>query len=463
MKKPVSLRAILLAGLIVASSLPGAAQPSQKSHVDERNVRAAMQFLASDAMQGRGSGTMFERITAEYVGSQFMQFGLEPAGEKGRDGKSTYVQAVETTARPRLESLQLGRTQDLFTIGKEWVVLSISAPDVTGNFKTLTPSEPAAPGEIVLLKLNEDDRLEFIQPKINELIKNGAVAVLLTETKELRERWSQIAGRRPSMSTRGTVIAVNKQVEGFLGNMTWQEPLELHAKFGPAEKGATWNAVGKITGTDKTQSADVILLSSHLDHIGVQENAPGDDKIFNGADDDASGTVAVMELARILAAGKKPKRTIFFACFGSEEAGGHGSRYFVSNLGFPKEKLIANLQFEMIGRPDAKVKAEELWLTGYERSNLGSELAKHGARLVQDPHPDQNFFFRSDNITLARQGIVAHTVSSFGLHTDYHRASDELRTIDFMHMTRSISAMVAPIEWLVNSSFVPAWIDGKKP
>jgi len=265
------------------------------------------------------------------------------------------------------------------------------------------------------------------------------------------------------MSTRGTVIAVNKQVEGFLGNMTWQEPLELHAKFAPAEKGATWNAVGKITGTDKAQSAEVILLSSHLDHVGVQENAPGDDKIFNGADDDASGTVAVMELARILAAGKKPKRTVIFACFGSEEAGGHGSRYFASNLGFPKEKLIANLQFEMIGRPDAKVKAEELWLTGYERSNLGSELAKHGAKLVEDPHPDQNFFFRSDNITLARQGIVAHTVSSFGLHTDYHRASDELRTIDFMHMTRSISAMVAPIEWLVNSSFVPAWIDGKKP
>ena len=130
---------------------------------------------------------------------------------------------------------------------------------------------------------------------------------------------------------------------------------------------------------------------------------------------------------------------------------------------FPKEKLVANLEFEMIGRPDAKVAAEELWLTGYDRSNLGSEMAKRGAKIVNDPHPDQNFFQRSDNYTLARQGIIAHTVSSFGLHTDYHHASDEIKTIDFAHMTKSINSMVKPVQWLVNSNFVPTWNEGKKP
>ena len=185
--------------------------------------------------------------------------------------------------------------------------------------------------------------------------------------------------------------------------------------------------------------------------------------IFNGADDDASGTVAVMEIARALASGERPKRTVYFLCFGSEEAGGHGSNYFVNNLPFPKEKLIANLQFEMIGRPDPKVKPDELWLTGYDRSNLGPELTKRGARLVQDPHPQENFFQRSDNYTLARQGIVAHTVSSFGLHTDYHRPDDEVSKIDFGHMTRSIAAMIVPVKWLANSGFVPAWNEGKKP
>ena len=127
------------------------------------------------------------------------------------------------------------------------------------------------------------------------------------------------------------------------------------------------------------------------------------------------------------------------------------------------EKLIANLQFEMLGRPDPKVSADELWLTGYERSNLGSELAKRGAKLVNDPHPEQNFFRRSDNYTLARQGIVAHTVSSFGLHKDYHRPGDEIRTIDFGHMTRAINSMVKPVRWLINSDFKPAWHEGKRP
>ena len=130
---------------------------------------------------------------------------------------------------------------------------------------------------------------------------------------------------------------------------------------------------------------------------------------------------------------------------------------------FPKDHLVANLEFEMIGRPDEKVAADELWLTGYERSNLGAELAKRGAKLVQDPHPEQNFFRRSDNYTLARQGVIAHTVSSFGLHTDYHHASDEIKTIDFKHMTKAINSMVEPVIWLVNSDFKPVWFEGMNP
>jgi hypothetical protein len=98
-----------------------------------------------------------------------------------------------------------------------------------------------------------------------------------------------------------------------------------------------------------------------------------------------------------------------------------------------------------------------LWLTGYERSNLGAELASRGARLVADPHPDQSFFTRSDNIRFARRGVVAHTVSSFGLHTDYHRPSDEIDMVDFAHMTEAIQSMLEPVRWLANSTFRPAW------
>ena len=292
----------------------------------ERNIRAELGFLASDAMQGRGSGTNYERVAAEYIGSQFRQFGLEPGGDADATGKQGYVQNV-----------------------------------------TLEASEGA---------------------------------------------------------------------------------------------GSTWNAVGVLRGTDP--NGETIMLSAHLDHLGVNEALSGD-KIFNGADDDASGCVAVMELARALATGPRPRRTIYFICFGSEERGGFGAGYFIAHSPVPLQKIVADLTFEMLGRPDAKVAPGTLWLTGYERSTLGPELARQGAALVADPHPEQNFFQRSDNYTLALRGVVAHTVSSFGLHADYHRPSDELSKIDFPFMTRSLNSLVRPIQWLSNARFRPAWLPGQAP
>ena len=97
---------------------------------------------------------------------------------------------------------------------------------------------------------------------------------------------------------------------------------------------------------------------------------------------------------------------------------------------------MANLEFEMIGRPDPKLKPDEMWLSGCERTNLGPELARHGAKLVDDPHPEQKFFTRSDNFALAKVGIVAQTVSSYGLHADYHQPTDTVDKIDFQHMDR---------------------------
>jgi Zn-dependent M28 family amino/carboxypeptidase len=197
----------------------------------------------------------------------------------------------------------------------------------------------------------------------------------------------------------------------------------------------------------------------------MRENAPGPDKIFNGADDDGSGTVAVMALAQALAAGPRPKRTLVFALFGSEEGGGavSGSSYFVDLPVVPLDRIVAQIQFEMLARPDPKVPARSLWLTGYERSNLGSELAKHGARLVQDPRPEQSFFTRSDNIKFARKGVVSHTVSSFNLHTDYHQASDDVSKVDFAHMLDAVRSMLEPVRWLANSTFTPAWTAEGRP
>jgi len=316
--------------LVFLGSLNAAEKPRTSERACSACIRAHEEFLAADALNGRGSGTRDELVAATYVASQLRQYGIEPAAEG-----SSYIQAVP-----------------------------------------FTPKQ------------------------------------------------SSTAGNPPAEST-------------------------------------TWNVLGILPGRDPKLKKQAILLSAHIDHLGEGREVNGD-RIYNGADDDASGVTAVLELARSLAR-HRPRRTVIFAFFGAEELGGIGSRYFLAHSPVPLNDIAANLEFEMIGRADPAVDPRDLWLTGYERSNLGPELAKHGARLVADPHPREQFFQRSDNYMLAQRGVVAHTVSSFGLHKQYHQPDDDIAHLDFRHMQAAISSMLGPVRWLVNSDFRPQWNRGGEP
>ena len=311
---------ILLAGGVVAGAQgPATSSSTNAASACRACIQAHEDFLASDALQGRGSGTRYEKIAATYIASELEAYGIKPAAEGGG--------YLETASSPR---------------------------------------------------------------------------------------------------------------------------------------GATTSVVGELPGTDA--SATVLLLTAHLDHLGVVPQRPyhGDD-IYNGANDDASGCTAVLEMARALAAGPQPKRSVYFAFFGSEEDGGWGARHFVAHPPVPLAHIFANIEFEMIGWPDPKVPPHTLWLTGWSRSNLGPELAKDGARLVADPHPAQKFFCRSDNIHLAEAGVIAQTVSSFGMQPMYHRPDDDLAHLDIDLMTTAIGSMIGPVRHLLDSSFVPAWNAGGRP
>ncbi|MBA3641420.1 MAG: M20/M25/M40 family metallo-hydrolase [Acidobacteria bacterium] len=339
----------------------------------------------------------------------------------------------------------------------------MSAATVSGPVAKHTKGTPATRGAAIVTPSTADVATEL-----------AAASLILTRTggcgpqrgpapalPRVATRTVGVAGPTP----RPTCVALNSEAYAAAEASEVGATVTLAGPTQDVVRTQTWNAVGRLAGSDPAQAQEVILLSAHIDHVGTGRGqaAPGADTIYNGADDDASGSIAVLELAEAFVKGARPKRTIVFGWFGSEEAGGTGSRYFADKAVVPLDKIVANLQFEMIGRPDAKVPPHTLWLTGYERSTLGPELAKRGARLVQDPHPDQSFFTRSDNIQFARRGVIAHTVSSFGLHKDYHQASDEIGTIDFAHMTDSIRSMVAPIRWLASSSFKPDWLPGQKP
>ncbi len=480
--KTIILAAFLLAPVSFGNAQTPTRTAQTSAQIEEHNVRAEMGFLASDALQGRGSGTQFEWIAAQYIGSQLRQFGVEPAGEMDDSGNKTYLQTVNITrnsfaGNPAL-TYKTKDTSATLEHGKDLLVLLMNATQISGSLQKVNvdvalDTKPQA-GAVVFINLKEGADSSKVTQNARKFLENGAAAVIIGETPQIRAQWNNFAARPVSFTTISSggigkkqnpaaIVFVSTEAANALAQIADGTSIEIKGELNPPKNQQTWNAVGEIKGIDARLATEVILLSAHLDHLGVRENAPGDDKIFNGADDDASGCVAVMELARVLGKGARPKRTVQFAFFGSEEAGGFGAQYFVSNLPFPKDHLVANLEFEMIGRPDEKVAADELWLTGYERSNLGAELARRGAKLVNDPHPEQNFFQRSDNYTLARQGVIAHTVSSFGLHTDYHHAGDEIKTIDFKHMTKAINSMVEPVNWLVNSDFKPVWFEGMKP
>jgi hypothetical protein len=446
------------------SSKPSAQRAASASPITEAAVRAHMSFLASDALNGRASGSRDEWIAANYLAAQMAQWGLDPMGDEGGFVQQVAIDRPQTAAPPTLAI-----DAKTFTHGKEMRVVVLGAAKVSGPLQKFVEGTPVKAGAIVLMPTSA---ASFGGP-VAAAGAAGAAGVLLLENPKLPRPSATapppspapaLVGVSSPPTRRPTLIALSKEAYDAVAALSDGVTTSIAADQKDAVRAHTWNAVGRLTGSDPAAAKEVIVLSAHLDHIGARTNAaPGVDAINNGADDDASGTIAVLELARALSLGPRPKRTIVFAFFGSEEAGGFGSRYFADKPVVPLTEIVANLQFEMIGRPDDKVPPHTLWLTGYERSTLGPALAKQGAKLVQDPHPDQNFFERSDNIQFARRGVVAHTVSSYGLHKEYHQPSDEMKMIDFPHMTDSIRSMLEPIRWLANSGFKPDWLPGKKP
>jgi hypothetical protein len=221
-----------------------------------------------------------------------------------------------------------------------------------------------------------------------------------------------------------------------------------------------WNVVGRIPGADANESG-VIMLGAHLDHIGVSGTGP--DRINNGADDNASGVTAVLGIAEGLAAHPRARRSVYLIFFDGEEIGGAGASYLLEHPPVPLDQITALICFEMLGRPDLRLAPGTLWLTGYDRSTLGAELARWGARIVPDPYPKQQFFERSDNAVFAYRGIIAQTISSFGLHADYHRPTDDASAIDIAHLTGAIRMLAPHMRRLADSTFEPAWLPGRRP
>ncbi len=436
-------------------------------------IHKNMEFLASDDMRGRKSGSEDEHSAAIYIGEKLKAYGIQPAGGVGFVQKAPLTQRTVSAAPMLTFTTPDAKSPTTLTFGKDFLTVDLVDTQFSGPLQKVDSDSdppPAKSGAVILI--TGKDRKK-IRATLAAFLATSAVAVLIPARNEISEEFERDGEKfpeLPAMFTGQSKSVLGGRFDGLSLSAAAVESLvrlpegttiKFKAPF-TSKPVATWNAIGMIKGSDPALQHAAVLLSAHLDHIGVGKPVNGD-SIYNGADDDASGCAAVLELARVLGAGPKPKRTVIFALFGSEELGGTGSTYFREHPPVPLSDFAVNLEFEMIGRADSAVKPDELWLTGWERSNLGPTLASHGARLVGDPHPEQDFFARSDNYVLAKKGVVAQTISSYGLHKDYHQPSDDIAHIDSNHMDDAVGSLLAPIDWLVNSDFKPEWNKGGQP
>ncbi|HNP97213.1 MAG TPA: M20/M25/M40 family metallo-hydrolase, partial [Cyclobacteriaceae bacterium] len=222
------------------------------------------------------------------------------------------------------------------------------------------------------------------------------------------------------------------------------------------------NVVGMIEG--KSLKDEFIIFSGHYDHIGIQPAVEGD-SIANGADDDASGTTAVITLAKYYSKLKSNERSLIFVAFTAEEIGGFGSKYFSQQL--DPNQVVAMFNIEMIGKP-SKWGTNSAFITGFERSNFGEILEKNvqGTQFhfYPDPYIEQNLFYRSDNATLARLGVPAHSISTDQIPTDpyYHTVNDEVETLDMTNIASTIRAIAKGAASIVGGEDTPTRIDATK-
>ena len=455
LKKRLLLGLGLLAGALQAQQVQWTVRPEW--------VRAHEEFLASDAMAGRGSATRDEELAATYVASEMMGYGLKPA-----PGLASYLQSAEVVI-PVLDghaTLRFGATE--LQEGEDFVLLNSSGGDTEGALVRVSVDEVAkatmAKHAAVLITgvPAKGGVLQLVSP----LARAGAGMVLVADDAGIERVYAarggktRVGARLKDQAPEGVTLVALKpaalaKVAAALGEA------RLTVQVLPEETPRkTFNAIGYLPGSEP--ASGTILLTAHLDHLGIGHPVFSD-AIYNGANDDASGTTAVLELAHALAAGPRLKRNVLFVCYGSEEIGELGSTYFGEHSPVPLASLVANVEFEMIGTQDPKTASGVLTFTGWERSNLGPALKEHGAKIGPDPAPEQHFFERSDNYALALQGVVAHTAAGWGTPPTYHQPSDDLVHLNLEFMTSVIQSLVEPVRWLAMSDFRPAWNAGGRP
>ena len=416
---------LLLIGLLLARHIAASAQENIEI-INDQNIYRAMHILASDSLKGRGNGTDDLLKAGLYIGQQFKEAGLLPL-----TGQPSFYLPFPYTHR-----------------------IDNKAPDILAwNGKVVKPKKfiyvKTSPGRYSEKTIKDFTVIEldtcFTTDILAQYDKQGKDILLWTNHKQ--------PGGEEYFPKLIKMIPGGLHYNLLLVYAT-EPPTTISLQGIPSYySNVGYNVVGMLPG--KTKPNEIVIFSAHYDHVGINENVQGDN-IYNGANDDASGTTAVLMLANFFAKQNDNARTILFCAFAGEELGLYGSSYFVPYLD-PKS-IIANINIEMIGVPQYGKNAA--MITGYRESTLpkllNEEMEKLDIILKADRKPERNLYRRSDNYSFVTWGVPAHSI--MGSDDDdpcYHKPCDDLKHIDIKYMTKIIRAIAISSQIIIDGTATP--------
>jgi Zn-dependent M28 family amino/carboxypeptidase len=417
------MRLFLLSGLLITYSF---LQAQTLPAISESEVSRIEKTLASDDMQGRQVFTKGIEKAAVFITKEFNQAGLKPLpGSKDYNQTFVMMEPETTDASMTLDGVTVDK-KNLVAFSAE-TSLTITQDD---HYKKIVVKKSAEFGETVLKYLESEEN------------------VLVLVDTSLAKKFTRLADlHMPQFSGKGSRIYVLTSVDPA------RYRIEMTQKM---KKQSLTNLIGMIPG--KSKPDEYVIFSAHYDHLGIGKPNEAGDSIFNGANDDASGTTAVIALAGYFSKIHNNERTLVFAAFTAEEIGEFGSAYFSGK--FDPAKVMAMLNIEMIGT-ESKWGKNSAYITGFEKSDLGIILQKNLGntqfRFYPDPYPEQQLFLRSDNATMARRGVPAHTISTSKMDVEkyYHQLGDEIGTLDLANMTEIIRAIGLSANSIISGKDTP--------
>jgi hypothetical protein len=453
------------------------------------NLKDDLSFLASDALQGRFTPSPGLDVAAEFIASQFRVAGLEPGGDQEyfqtsqminrrmRDPETDLTLRIgaETKTIPARALVPIEATQATSIIDAPILAITEKNPEslkgLDLNGKAVVVAQPA------LEKLPREQAMRLyrsIRAFDRQVQASGAV-LELTVTEHAKRPTPRLLTPDEAKVHRVPEIAGDDEVLRQISKLNKQEKgtLSFSVPVPQDEKVTLKNVVAILRGSDPKLKDTCVLLTAHYDHIGTietgalmspQKPRSGPDHIYNGANDDGSGTVSVIEIARGLAKLKvRPKRSIVFVTFFGEERGELGSKYYGQHPVFPISKTVADLNLEQVGRTDSTngKQLRRASVTGFDYSDVTKYLVDAGKRMgVQvylDKDASDEYFTRSDNDALAQQGVPAHTLCVAFDYPDYHGLGDEWPKVDYENMATVDRAVALALVEMANSETAPQW------